>query len=102
MELVLAIVMVFLASLVAQVMTPGLRPFGVVVTTAIGVIGFIIATLIGHWLELYESTQYAGFVATLLAVLIMLTLYRLAGPRHAGHPRRSVGGYRAISARQPG
>ena len=92
----------FLASVVAQVMTPGLRPFGIVSTTAIGGISFIIATVIGHWLDLYDPARYAGFVATLLAALVILTLYRLAGRRRSRHDVRYVVGYRDAAASRSG
>ena len=101
-ELILTMVMAFLAGLIAQVMTPGLRPFGPVATTAIGIGGFVLATVIGHWLTIYDPSQYAGFLATLVTVLSMLTLYRLVAPRKNGSAAGQMAGYGDIAASHSG
>lgn len=101
-ELILTILMAFLAGLIAQVMTPGLRPFGILATIAIGIGGFIIATVIGHWLDLYDRSEYAGFLATLVTAVIMLTLYRFAARRTFGPRAGYVAGYGDGAAKPTG
>ncbi len=100
MELVVTIVLGFCAGLVAQVMSPGVRPLGLVATAALGVVGAIIATIVGHALGLYSGRETAGFVGALIGALVLITLFRLvmrnrgsaraSRPRFEPHGRESV------------
>lgn len=75
MELLLTVVVIYLASLVAQVMTPAIRPLGFVATAILGLLGAAAATYAGRALGVYTPGQTAGFVGTLLVVLAAAHTY---------------------------
>lgn len=77
MDLVFMVVLGFLAALVAQVMTPGLKPFGPLATAVLGVLGAFGATIIGRGFGLYAADQTAGFLGALIGALVLVTAYRL-------------------------
>ena len=75
MEVLIAAVVIYLASVIAQVMTPGIRPMGFVATALLGLFGAFAATQAGRALGVYEPGQYAGFVGTLIVVLFVIHGY---------------------------
>jgi uncharacterized membrane protein YeaQ/YmgE (transglycosylase-associated protein family) len=82
MDIVFTVILGFVAGLVAQVMTPGIRPFGVFATAVLGVAGAIAATVVGHLIGWYEPGQTAGFVGALIGALVLVTGYRLLSKGH--------------------
>lgn len=89
MDFVVLIVLGFVAALVAQVMTPGQRPFGLLATAVLGVLGALIATIVGQSLGLYGPAEMAGFIGALVGALVLLTVFRLAMRNHpASRPER--------------
>ena len=90
MDIVFTIVLGFVAGLVAQVMTPGIRPFGLMATAVLGIAGAIGATFIGRAIGWYEPGQTAGFVGALIAALVLVTGYRLLSRgRYVRRPGRN-------------
>jgi uncharacterized membrane protein YeaQ/YmgE (transglycosylase-associated protein family) len=56
---------------------PGKDPGGVIVTMLVGVVGALLAGLIGRSLGWYHSGEGAGFVGSLLGAILLLAGYRL-------------------------
>ena len=75
MEVLITVLVVYMASVVAQVMTPGIRPLGFIASAALGLGGAVAATYAGRALGVYQPGQIAGFVGTLVVALILVHGY---------------------------
>jgi len=68
----------------AKLGMPGKDPGGVIITMVIGVIGAMIAGLLGRSLGWYNEGESAGFIASILGAVVLLAGYRMiAGRRGA-------------------
>ena len=82
--LIFVLVIGFIAGIIARLVVPGPnKPKGFVLTTALGVAGALLATVVGHYIGLYRPPyQGAGFVgATVGAVVILFVWNRLVAMR---------------------
>ena len=61
---------------IAKMLMPGRDPGGVFITMLLGVAGALTANLIGSNFGWYEENEPAGFVASVLGAIILLSLYR--------------------------
>jgi uncharacterized membrane protein YeaQ/YmgE (transglycosylase-associated protein family) len=68
----------------AKVLTPGSESGGFFMTAILGMVGALIATLLGRFIGLYGSNQGAGFIASILGAVLVLWVYRRMG---RGEPR---------------
>jgi uncharacterized membrane protein YeaQ/YmgE (transglycosylase-associated protein family) len=65
--------------LVAKLLMPGHDPGGIVMTTALGIVGAILGGFVGRLLGFYKAGEGAGYLmATLGAVLILFVYRRMA------------------------
>jgi len=65
--------------LVAKLVMPGHDPGGIVMTTALGIVGAILGGFVGRLLGFYKAGEGAGYImATLGAVLILFVYRRMA------------------------
>ena len=64
----------FIAGVIAKMVTPGEKePQGFILTTALGIVGALVATYLGQALGWYQAGQGAGFIGSIVgAVLILL------------------------------
>lgn len=62
---------------------PGRDPGSWVVTIVIGLVGFFIGSYLGQALGLYRQGEPAGFIGSIIGVMILLGLYRLVTRRTA-------------------
>jgi uncharacterized membrane protein YeaQ/YmgE (transglycosylase-associated protein family) len=68
-----------IVGLVAKLVMPGHDPGGIVMTTALGIVGAILGGFVGRLLGLYQAGEGAGYImATLGAVLILFVYRRMA------------------------
>lgn len=68
------------AGVIARLLAPGRnRPWGFLLTTALGIAGAFVATWIGQTIGWYRPDQGAGFIAaTLGAIVVLFAWNRLA------------------------
>lgn len=80
MSIIWAIVVGFLAGLLARWITPGTeKPSGVILTTVLGIAGAVLATWLGQQIGWYGPNEGAGFFAAIFgAVIILLAWGQLA------------------------
>lgn len=80
MGIVWAIVIGFVAGLVAKWITPGRhKPSGFILTTVLGIVGSVLATWLGQAIGWYEPGDSAGFIASIVgAVIILLAWTQIA------------------------
>lgn len=76
-SLIVAIVVGFIAGLIARAIHPGDDKIGFIMTTILGVAGSLLATYGGRLLGLYGENSVAGFIASVIGAIIILFLYNL-------------------------
>jgi uncharacterized membrane protein YeaQ/YmgE (transglycosylase-associated protein family) len=83
MGIIWAIIIGFIAGVIAKLVTPGdPKPRGFILTTALGVGGAVLATWLGQAVGLYEAGDAAGFIGAIVGAIIILLIWRqLARPR---------------------
>ena len=83
MSIVWAIIIGFIAGIIAKLVTPGdPKPRGVILTPVLGIVGAVLATVLGQAVGLYQPGQTAGFIGAIVGAIIILLIWRqLARPR---------------------
>jgi len=70
-----------IVGLVAKLVTPGQDPGGIVMTTALGIVGAILGGFIGRLLGLYQAGEGAGYIMATLGAVLILFVYRQVSVR---------------------
>jgi uncharacterized membrane protein YeaQ/YmgE (transglycosylase-associated protein family) len=84
MSVIGAIIIGFIAGLLARLITPGPNnPSGFILTTVLGIVGALVATYLGQAIHLYEPGENAGFIGAVVGAVIVLLVWRLATQRTA-------------------
>jgi uncharacterized membrane protein YeaQ/YmgE (transglycosylase-associated protein family) len=81
MSLISAIVIGFIAGLIARAIHPGDDKAGFIVTTALGIVGSLVATHGGQLLGLYPKGASAGFIASVIGAIVVLFIYNMIAKR---------------------
>ena len=76
-SLIVAIVVGFIAGLIARAIHPGDDKAGFIVTTLLGIAGSLLATYAGRMVGLYSDGSAAGFLASIIGALIILFIYNM-------------------------
>ena len=74
----------FLVGVVAKLITPGKDPAGFFITAIIGIVGSLVALLIGRALGWYAEGAAPGFVASVVGAIILLVIYHAITRRSGG------------------
>jgi uncharacterized membrane protein YeaQ/YmgE (transglycosylase-associated protein family) len=62
-----AIIIGFIAGVIAKLVTPGdPKPRGFILTTVLGVVGAVLATFLGQAIGLYQPGETAGFIGAVI------------------------------------
>ncbi len=61
---------------IAKFLMPGKDPGGMIITMLLGVAGAFLANFIGSSMGYYEPNEPAGFVASVIGAVILLSVYR--------------------------
>ncbi|RUT34908.1 GlsB/YeaQ/YmgE family stress response membrane protein [Arsenicitalea aurantiaca] len=83
MGIIGSIIIGFFAGLIAKFLTPGdNKPSGFILTTVLGIIGAVLATVLGQAIGWYGPNDGAGFIGAIVGAIIILLIWRqLAGRR---------------------
>jgi uncharacterized membrane protein YeaQ/YmgE (transglycosylase-associated protein family) len=76
-SLIVAIVVGFIAGLIARALHPGEDKAGFLMTTVLGIAGSLLATYGGRLLGLYGENSTAGFIASIIGAIIILFIYNM-------------------------
>jgi uncharacterized membrane protein YeaQ/YmgE (transglycosylase-associated protein family) len=77
MDIVWAIIVGFIAGIIARLVTPGgPNPRGFILTTVLGVVGSVVATFLGQAIHLYGPGDTANFIGQVIGAIIVLLIYR--------------------------
>ncbi|WP_445116970.1 GlsB/YeaQ/YmgE family stress response membrane protein [Acinetobacter sp. WZC-1] len=81
MSIIVAIVIGFIAGLIARAIHPGDDKAGFIVTTLLGIVGSLVATYGGRLLGLYPENSSAGFIASVIGAIVVLFIYNFIAKR---------------------
>jgi uncharacterized membrane protein YeaQ/YmgE (transglycosylase-associated protein family) len=82
-ELMWIIIIGAIVGAVAKLLMPGADGGGFFLTAILGMVGAVVATLLGRSLGLYGANQGAGFIASVVGAIIVLFAYRTLAVRGA-------------------
>jgi uncharacterized membrane protein YeaQ/YmgE (transglycosylase-associated protein family) len=73
----------FIAGVIAKFVTPGdtHEPQGFILTTALGIVGALVATYLGQAVGWYEAGQGAGFIASIVGAVLILLVWGFIASR---------------------
>jgi len=77
MSIIWLILVGFVVGLLARAIMPGEQKLGLVLTTALGIAGSLVAGYLGQAVGLYQAGQGAGFIGSIVGALILLFGYQL-------------------------
>lgn len=77
MTILWAIVIGFIAGVIAKFLMPGKDPGGLIVTTLLGMGGAVLSTYLGQAVGLYQGGQTAGLIGAVVGAFIILGIYRM-------------------------
>ncbi len=87
MALIWAVVIGFVAGLIARAIHPGEDRAGFWVTAALGIGGSLLMTFLGQLLGLYNKNQSAGFIMSVIGAVVVLAIYNFIQRKRLGGPR---------------
>ena len=71
------IIIGFIAGVLAKFVTPGstYEPQGFILTTALGIVGAVVATYLGQALGWYHAGEKAGFIGAIVGAALILLVW---------------------------
>ncbi len=75
MGIIWTIVVGFVIGVVAKFLHPGKENMGFIMTIVLGVAGSFAAGVVGQYFGWYQAGAGAGFIASVLAAIVLLWLY---------------------------
>ena len=76
MSIIYTILIGFVVGLIARFVLPGRDGLGIIMTTVVGVVGAILASVGGQALGFYAQGQPAGFIASVVGAVVLLLILR--------------------------
>ncbi len=70
-----AIIIGFIAGLIARALHPGNDKLGFWLTAVLGIVGSFVAEILGRALGWYHDGEPAGFIASVIGAIIVLAIY---------------------------
>ena len=83
MSIIWTIIIGFVAGIVAKFLHPGSsnEPSGFILTTALGIIGALVATYLGQAIGWYKAGEGAGFIGAVVGAIIVLAVWGFLAPK---------------------
>jgi uncharacterized membrane protein YeaQ/YmgE (transglycosylase-associated protein family) len=78
----------FVAGIVARLLAPGPNyPVGFILTTVLGIVGAVLATVVGQAIGWYHPGQSTGLIGAVIgAIVVLLVWHRLVVSRSIADP----------------
>ena len=74
------IVFGLIVGIIAKLLMPGKDPGGFIITILLGIACAVLGGLIGRMFGLYEGTEAAGLIMSVIGAVLLLFLYRKLRP----------------------
>jgi len=87
MGIIWTIVLGFVIGVLAKFITPGKENMGFLVTIGLGIAGSFLAGVAGQFLGWYQAGEGAGFIASVVAAILILVVYGKVRAGKAGLPK---------------
>lgn len=71
----------FVIGVIAKVLHPGKENMGLILTTALGIAGSLVATFLGRLVGFYKEGEAAGFLMAVVGAIVLLVVYTLVRGR---------------------
>ena len=84
MHILWTIILGLIVGAVAKLIMPGRDPSGWIITLVLGIAGSFLGTFLGRAVGWYQEGQSAGFIASVVGAVILLTIYRLVIKKREG------------------
>ncbi|MHB1044600.1 MAG: GlsB/YeaQ/YmgE family stress response membrane protein [Thermoanaerobaculia bacterium] len=65
----------------AKLLHPGKENMGLILTTALGIAGSLVATFLGRLVGFYKEGEAAGFLMAVVGAIVLLVVYTLVRGR---------------------
>ena len=75
MGIIWTIVLGFVIGVIAKFITPGKENMGFLMTIGVGIAGSRWRALVGQFLGWYQAGEGAGFIASIIAAVVLLLIY---------------------------
>jgi uncharacterized membrane protein YeaQ/YmgE (transglycosylase-associated protein family) len=75
MGIIWTIILGFVIGVIAKLLTPGKENMGFLMTIGLGIAGSFLAGVVGQFLGWYQAGEGAGFIASVIAAVIVLVIY---------------------------
>ena len=76
LEIIWIILIGAVVGALAKLVMPGPDGGGFWLTAVLGIVGAVVATLLGRLLGFYSAGQGAGFIASFIGAILVLVVYR--------------------------
>ncbi|MBF7683797.1 GlsB/YeaQ/YmgE family stress response membrane protein [Acinetobacter sp. B5B] len=74
-HIIVTVLIGFFAGLIARALHPGEDKAGFFVTAGLGILGSVVATYAGRFLNIYGEQSSAGFIASVVGAILVLVAY---------------------------
>ena len=83
MSIIWTIIIGFVAGVIARFFHPGNKyePKGFIFTTALGIVGALVATYLSQAVGWYKPGEEAGFIGAIVGAIILLVIWGFIAPR---------------------
>ena len=71
----------FVIGVIAKFLHPGKENMGIILTTALGIAGSLVATFLGRLVGFYKEGEAAGFLMAVVGAIVLLVVYNLVRGR---------------------
>jgi uncharacterized membrane protein YeaQ/YmgE (transglycosylase-associated protein family) len=84
MGIIWTIILGFVIGVIAKFITPGKENMGFLMTIGLGIAASFLAGAIGQFLGWYQAGEGAGFIASVIAAVLILVIYGKFKANQAG------------------
>ena len=71
----------FVIGVIAKLLHPGKENMGLILTTALGIAGSLVATFLARLIGFYKEGEAAGFLMAVVGAIVLLVVYTLVRGR---------------------
>lgn len=74
----------FVVGLIARALLPGDQKLGIIMTAVLGIAGSFLANFVGQATGIYQGSQAAGWIGSIVGAIVLLVLYGMVTKSSGG------------------